>query len=116
KGAKIDLGRLEEAPIPIPSGKLAGRSLAAAFGSGSTGLLVDSDGAAVTSDRGGGGGEGVGGVSGGGVAIVTSPRMKRTMRRLWAVEDCLRELRDSMRELQLGDLAGRPSGISNVAM
>lgn len=98
EGTRPDLGRLEKASIPLPSRQLAGRSKTGVFRSGSTGLLVDSDGALVERDRVRGGETAI---EGGGVFL--SPRIERTMRRLSAMEECLRDLQDSMKELQSGE-------------
>lgn len=60
---------------------------------------------------------GVRGVGGGGArGAVVSPRIERTVRRLSAMEDCLRNLEDSMKELQSGEVSldrvGKPSAYS----
>lgn len=100
EGTKLDLGRLENARAPFP--------LRQRTGGFKTGLLGSASGSALVSSN-----EGTG-VGGGGVGgVVVSPRIERTVRRLSAMEACLRNLEDSMKELQLGEVSfdrvGNPS-------
>lgn len=86
EGKRLDLGRLENARDPFPLRQRTGTFETALSGSASTGALIGSSG-----DRGAGG-----------AATAVTPRIERTVRRLSAMEACLRNLEDSMKELQSG--------------
>lgn len=87
EGTKLDLGRLENARDPYPLRQRTGTFKTALSGSASTGALVGSSG----------------GRGGGGAGTVVSPRIERTVRRLSAMEACLWDLEDSMKELHSGE-------------
>lgn len=99
EGTKMDLGRLENARDPFPL-----RDRTRKF---ETGLLSwsASTGALVGSSEGRGAG---------GARAVASPRIERTVRRLSAMEACLRNLEDSVKELQSGEPSLEQVEISRV--
>jgi len=90
EGTKLDLGRLENARAFVPLRQRTRGFKTGLLGSVSTGALVGSNGGRC-GDGGGAGG------------AVVSPRIERTVRRLSAMEACLRNLEDSMKELQSGE-------------
>lgn len=87
-GAKADLSRLEKAQTPSLLRQRAG-NLRGLSGSASMGAVTSSNNNLV-------------GVAGRG-RVVMSPRVESTVQRLSAVEECLRNLEDSMKELQSGE-------------
>eukprot|EP00903_Cladosiphon_okamuranus_P009591 g9130.t1 len=101
EGRKLDLGRLENTRDPVP--------LRQRTGTFETGLLSESASTGALSVS-------IGLRGAGGAGGVVSPRIERTVRRLSAMEVCLRNMEDSMKELRAGDLDGRQSGVFSVAM
>lgn len=90
EGTEADLSRLENAQTPLLLQQRAG-NLCGLYGSASMGALADSHGRGEERER----------LEAAGRARVDmSPRIERTVRRLSAMEECLRSLEASMKELQ----------------
>lgn len=87
EGTNLDLGRLENARDPFPLRQRTGTFATGLSGSASTGALAGSGEARRAGGPGG---------------VVVSPRIERTVRRLSAMEACLRNLENSMKELRSG--------------